>query len=148
MRGTLDRIANTSIVTVKEDLTVDSLITERFNLYSKDSFPVVASNGYFLGMVTFKDAWAVPESSRAGTITRGIMIPKTNLILMDTNRRADEAFLEMTRKNMGKVFICNEEGILIGLVSKTDIMNAASERKEYDKTVRKFRGTRYDNLND
>ena len=76
------------------------------------------------------------------------MIPKTNLILMDTNRRADEAFLEMTRKNMGKVFICNEEGILIGLVSKTDIMNGASERKEYDKTVRKFRGTRYDNLND
>jgi predicted transcriptional regulator len=94
---------NTSIVTVKEDLTVDGLINERFNLYSKDSFPVVTGDGYFLGMVTFKDAWAVPESSRATTITRDIMIPKKNLILMDTNRRADEALLEMTRKNMGKV---------------------------------------------
>jgi CBS domain-containing protein len=135
----LDSIMNTSIVTVKEDLTVDGLINERFNLYSKDSFPVVTGDGYFLGMVTFKDAWAVPESSRATTITRDIMIPKKNLILMDTNRRADEALLEMTRKNMGKVFICNEKGILIGLVSKTDIMNAASKRKEYDETVRKFR---------
>jgi CBS domain-containing protein len=67
------------------------------------------------------------------------MIPKNNLILMDTNMTADEALLEMTRKNMGKVFICNEEGILIGLVSKTDIMNAASERKGYDETVRKLR---------
>ena len=138
-RVPLDSIMNTSIVTVKEDLTVDGLINERFNLYSKDSFPVVTGDGYFLGMVTFKDAWAVPESSRATTITRDIMIPKKNLILMDTNRRADEALLEMTRKNMGKVFICNEKGILIGLVSKTDIMNAASKRKEYDETVRKFR---------
>lgn len=133
---------NTSIITVKEDLTIDSLIRERFNLYSKDSFPVVTSHGYFLGMVTFKDAWKVPHSDRATTVTRDVMIPKTDLILMDTNRRADEAFLEMTRKNMGKVFVCNKEGILIGLVSKTDIMKAASARKDYDETVTKFRGSK------
>ena len=138
----LDSIMNTSIVTVKEDLTVDSLINERFNLYSKDSFPVVTSHGYLLGMVTFGDAWAVPESDRATTITRDIMIHKKNLILMDTNRRADEALLEMTRKNMGKVFVCNEEGILIGLISKTDIMKAAGVRKDYDETVTKFRGSK------
>lgn len=138
----LASIMNTSIITVKEDLTIDSLILERFNLYSKDSFPVVASHGYFLGMVTFKDAWAVPESSRTATITRDIMIPKKDLILMDTNRRADEALMEMTRKNMGKVFICNEEGILTGLVSKTDIMRAANERKEYNETVRKFHASK------
>jgi Zn-dependent protease len=135
----LGSIMNTSIVTVDEGLTVRRLINDRFNLYSKDSFPVTTANCHFLGMVTFKDTWGVPESSRAETITRDIMIPKNNLILMDTNMTADEALLEMTRKNMGKVFICTEEGILIGLVSKTDIMNAASERKGYDEAVRKFR---------
>jgi CBS domain-containing protein len=44
----------------------------------------------------------------------------------------------MTRKQMARVFVCDEEGRLIGLVSKTDIMNAASERKEYMKAVKKL----------
>lgn len=140
----LINIMNTSVIAVKEDLAIDSLIRNYFNLYSKDSFPVVADNSYLLGMVTFKDAWAVPESGRSATRTRDIMIRKTELILMNANRKADEALLEMTRKNMGKVFICNEEGNLIGLVSKTDIMNAARERKEYAEAVRKFGGSNYD----
>jgi CBS domain-containing protein len=45
----------------------------------------------------------------------------------------------MTRKGMGKVFVCNEEGTkLIGLVSKTDVINAVRERKDYMKEISKF----------
>jgi CBS domain-containing protein len=66
------------------------------------------------------------------------MIPKTNLIIMNPNRTADDVLIQMTRKQMARVFVCNEEGRLIGLVSKTDIMNAASERKEYMKAAKKL----------
>jgi len=40
---------------------------------------------------------------------------------------------------MGKVFVSNEEGKkLIGLVSKTDLINAIRERKDFMKGISKF----------
>jgi predicted transcriptional regulator len=38
---------------------------------------------------------------------------------------------------MGKVFVCNKEGQLIGIITKTDIMNVVDERKEFTQTLAK-----------
>jgi Zn-dependent protease/predicted transcriptional regulator len=135
----LGAIMNTRIITVGENLTIDSLIKDYFNLYSKDSFPVLSSEpdaNRLLGMVTFKDASNKTDSERSRTKTSKIMIPKADLIIMSENRKANEALLQISRKRMGKVFVCNDDGKLIGVVSKTDIMNAASEKSEYEKATR------------
>jgi predicted transcriptional regulator len=135
----LGAIMNTRIITVGENLTIDSLIKDYFNLYSKDSFPVLSSKpdaNRMLGMVTFKDASNITDSERSLTKTNKIMIPKADLIIMSENRKANEALLQISRKRMGKVFVCNDDGKLIGVVSKTDIMNAASEKSEYEKAAR------------
>lgn len=137
----LGTIMNTRVITVGEYLPIDSLLKEYFNLYSKDSFPVVTSESganRLSGMVTFKDASNVPHSERNRIQTNEVMIPKADLIIMSENRSAKEALIQISRKRMGKVFVCNDEGILIGVVSKTDIMNAASEKSEYNKAVRKL----------
>jgi predicted transcriptional regulator len=65
------------------------------------------------------------------------MIPKDSLIVMEPNRKADEALMQMTRRHMGKVFICEENGRFLGLISKTDIMNVVHERQEYIQTIKK-----------
>ena len=135
----LGAIMNTRIITVGENLTIDSLIRDYFNLFSKDSFPVLSSEpdaNRLLGMVTFKDASNITDSERSLTKTNKIMIPKADLIIMSENRKANEALLQISRKRMGKVFVCNNDGKLIGVVSKTDIMNAASEKSEYEKAAR------------
>lgn len=135
----LGAIMNTRIITVGENLTIDSLIRDYFNLFSKDSFPVLSSEpdaNRLLGMVTFKDASNITDSERSLTKTNKIMIPKADLIIMSENRKANEALLQISRKRMGKVFVCNDDGKLIGVVSKTDIMNAASEKSEYEKAAR------------
>jgi CBS domain-containing protein len=135
----LGAIMNTRIITVGENLTIDSLIKDYFNLYSKDSFPVLSSEpdaNRLLGMVTFKDASNLSDSERSLTKTNKIMIPKADLIIMSEKRKANEALLQISRKRMGKVFVCNDDGKLIGVVSKTDIMNAASEKSEYEKAAR------------
>jgi Zn-dependent protease/predicted transcriptional regulator len=136
----LQDIMNTRIISVKEDMTINSLIKDYFNIYAKDSFPIVNELNYYLkGMVTFKDAWNVSEDNRDSAKARDIMIPVTNLIVMQQNRTANEALIQMTRKGMGKVFVSNEEGKkLIGLVSKTDLINAVRERKDYMKEISKF----------
>jgi CBS domain-containing protein len=63
------------------------------------------------------------------------MIPAGDLVVMQPDRKADEALMEMTRTHTGKVFVCDVEGTLLGLVSKTDIMNVASERQDYQKEI-------------
>jgi CBS domain-containing protein len=42
----------------------------------------------------------------------------------------------MTRRHIGKVFVCDKEGKLLGLISKTDIMNVVNERKEYVEAIK------------
>ena len=134
-------IMSTKIISVREDMTVDILIKDYFNIYAKDSFPIVndLNNNNLIGMVTFKDAWNIPENKRHIVKSRDIMIPLTDLIVMQQNRTANDALIQMTRKGMGKVFVCNEEGTkLVGLVSKTDVINAVRERKDYMKEISKF----------
>jgi Zn-dependent protease len=135
----LSEIMNTNIISVREDLAIDNLIKDYFNPYSKDSFPVVNEAGYLLGMVAFKGAWNIPQSKKQIVKAKDIMIPKANLIVItDPTRKADNILMQMSRKRMGKAFVCNEQGRLIGILSKTDIMNIVSERKEYSQAFRKL----------
>lgn len=67
-----------------------------------------------------------------------IMIPLEDLVVMLPGRSADEALMKMTRTRMGKVFVCDPQGVLLGLVSKTDIMNMASERQEFQQELKKL----------
>jgi Zn-dependent protease/predicted transcriptional regulator len=134
----LSSIMNSRITAVREDMTIDRLIRDFFNVHAKDSFPIIDDSNRLVGMVTFKDAWRVPEHRRESVHTTDIMISKSNLIIIQENGTADDALKQMARKRMSRVFICDEQGRLLGLVSKTDIMNAASERKEYVKAVRKL----------
>jgi Zn-dependent protease/predicted transcriptional regulator len=138
-RVRLSDIMNTSIISVREDLAICDLIKDYFNTYAKDSFPVVNDAGYLLGMVTFKDAWGIPESKKRIVKAKDIMISKANLIvIIDSNRKADNILMQMSRKRTGKAFVCNEQGKLIGIISKTDVMNIVAERKEYSETIRKL----------
>jgi hypothetical protein len=85
------------------------------------------------------------------------MVPKDKLIVMRSNRPADDALMRMFRENKARVFIFEEdkegrtregEGReevkrqrrqkLVGLISKTDILNVAKEREEFDKAVEKL----------
>jgi hypothetical protein len=83
------------------------------------------------------------------------MIPKNKLIVMKSNGTADEALRRIFRENKSRVFVYDEEeedhiekigeGVirdkeeerqrqkLVGLISKTDLLNIAREREEYEK---------------
>ncbi|MBV9177540.1 MAG: site-2 protease family protein [Nitrososphaeraceae archaeon] len=151
-------IMNTRVVSVKPDITVNELLNNYFNVYRKSEFPVVAERGDYdpgyyklLGAVTAKQALKAPEHSRDSIKIQEIMVPKDELIVMKSNRLADDALRRMFRENKRWVFICEEEGKaeegepnqqrgqkLVGIISKTDILNVAKEREEFDKAVEKL----------
>jgi signal-transduction protein with cAMP-binding, CBS, and nucleotidyltransferase domain len=63
------------------------------------------------------------------------------------NASADAALMNMTRKRIGKVFVCDTEGVLMGLVSKTDILNVANERQHFQQEHRKSSSSIMQNSN-
>ena len=152
----LKDIMNTSFVSVKPDITVNELLNTYLNVYRKSEFPVVQENADdLLGAVTAKQALKVPEHSRDRIKIQEIMVPKDQLIVMRSNRSADDALRRMFRENKSRIFICAEDkevrGIevgreeetqqrqkLIGLISKTDILNIAKQREEFDKAIEKL----------
>jgi CBS domain-containing protein len=134
----LKDIMNTRVIAVRKDVKIDELLKEYFAIYMKSSFPVIDYSGRMLGMVTLKRVHETPEEKRQELTAGEIMIPLEDLVVMLPSRSADEALMKMTRTRIGKVFVCDSQGVLLGLVSKTDIMNMASERQEFQQELRKF----------
>jgi Zn-dependent protease/predicted transcriptional regulator len=156
-------IMNTRFISVKPDITVNDLLNNYFNVYRKSEFPVVDEKhgSNLLGAVTAKQAInVVPEHNRDRITVEEIMIPKNKLIVMKSNRTADEALRRIFRENKSRVFVYDDEeeedhieksggGVirdkeeeklevkLVGLISKTDLLNIAREREDYEKEIKK-----------
>jgi CBS domain-containing protein len=70
------------------------------------------------------------------------MVPQDEIIVMKSNRPGDDALRRMFRENKSRVFVCEEEDKveeergpnrqrgqkLVGIISKTDILDVAKKR--------------------
>jgi Zn-dependent protease/predicted transcriptional regulator len=131
----LEEIMNTRVISIPYDIDLDEAVRSYFKTYMKSAFPVTDERNRLVGMVTLKSITAVPEDRRKDAVVQEIMTPAAKLAIMDSHRKADEALMQMARTGAGKVFVCDSEGRLVGLVSKTDILEAASERQELAKSL-------------
>jgi CBS domain-containing protein len=131
-------IMNTNVVSVKASFRADLLLEGYFRAYMKGAFPVVDDRNVLLGMVTLKKLLQTTENQRAKLTAAEVMIPKEDLSVMSPDATADIALMQMTKTKIGKVFVC-DEGKLIGLVSKTDILNVEMERDEIAQTLKGYK---------
>jgi Zn-dependent protease/predicted transcriptional regulator len=131
----LEEIMNTRVISIPYETDLDESLRSYLRMYMKSAFPVTDEQNRLVGMVTLKGVTSVPEDKRKDTIVQEIMVPAAKLVIMDSDRRADEALMQMARTGVGKVFVCDAEGRLVGLVSKTDILEAASERREFAESL-------------
>jgi predicted transcriptional regulator len=92
--------------------------------------------------VTAKQAMNVSQDALSNVKVREIMSPVNSLVIMHQDDHAYEALKNMYKSNKSRVFVCSpvypkvyknisEPCKVIGIVSKTDILNAASENQEY-----------------
>jgi Zn-dependent protease/predicted transcriptional regulator len=120
---------------------------------------------YLLGSITAKDAMSVSEKRRGESMkVEEIMIEKKNLVLMSPDKTADIALNTIMEENKSRIYVCENPSIgrsssskrtekmqeqmimtystiksdrLVGVVSKTDILNVAKERMEYTESMKK-----------
>ncbi|MGI9009572.1 MAG: CBS domain-containing protein [Nitrososphaeraceae archaeon] len=134
----LKEIMNRNFVAVKPDLKLSELIKDYFNVYWKSAFPVINDDNQLVGMITTD---AVSKKGRieiADKKVADMMIPISELIVMSPDKEVNDALKQLFRKRMSRIFIVDKQSQLIGLVSKSDILNLAQERKEFLQTSKKW----------
>src|SRR5918997_1236397 len=119
-------------------------------------------NYYLLGSITAKDAMNVSEENRGSVKVEEVMIEKKNLAIMSPDKTADIALNTIMEQNKSRIYVCQNPSIgnrikrndrmqqqmvvadstvksdrLVGIVSKTDILNIAKERMEYKENLKK-----------
>ncbi|HEX2107150.1 MAG TPA: site-2 protease family protein [Nitrososphaera sp.] len=119
---------------------------------------------YLLGSVSAKDAVRVTEKDRESIKVEDIMVGKKNLVIMSPEKTADVALNTIMEGNKSRIYVCENPSSeksssskrtekmqqqmtmtystakpdrLVGIVSKTDILNVAKERMEYTETMKR-----------
>lgn len=118
---------------------------------------------YLLGSITAKDAMSVSEKNRESVKVEEVMIDKKNLVIMSPHKTADIALNTIMEENKSRIYVCENPSVgksstkrtekmqqqmmmtystvksdrLVGIVSKTDILNVAKERMEYTDSMKR-----------
>ena len=134
----LNAIMNQNFIAVKPDLKLSDLIANYFNVYWKSAFPVINEDNHLVGMITTDTVFKKGKMEIENKKVEDLMIPVSEIIVMGAEREVNDALKQLFRKNMGRIFIVNSQSQLLGLVSKTDILNLAQERGEFLRTTKKW----------
>ncbi len=118
---------------------------------------------YLLGSITAKDAMSVSEKNRESVKVEEEMIDKKNLVIMSPDKTADIGLNTIMEENKSRIYVCENPSVgksstkrtekmqqqmmmthstvkpdrLVGIVSKTDILNVAKERMEYTDSMKR-----------
>jgi Zn-dependent protease len=156
----LKEIMNTKFISVRQHQTVAEALRDYFNIYRKSEFPVLDAEGHLVGAITSHQAMGISENDSEKVTVEKIMIPKKELVIMNASSRADEALKRIYQKNKNRVFVFDDDDYdimreqdntpqyserlavsakikLLGIISKSDLLNIASEREEFDKLANK-----------
>ncbi|HZL22133.1 MAG TPA: site-2 protease family protein [Nitrososphaeraceae archaeon] len=134
----LREIMNINFIAVNPDLKLSELIRDYFNVYWKSAFPVINDDKQLVGMITTD---AISKKNRIEYENKKVsemMIPVSELIVMSSNKEINDALKQLFRKRMSRVFIIDQQSQLVGLVSKSDILHLAQERKEFLQSSKKW----------
>ena len=134
----LKEIMNENFIAVKPDLKLSDLIANYFNVYRKSAFPVLNDDNQLEGMITTDAVFKKEKIEIENKKVEDLMIPVSEIIVMGVEREVNDALKQLFRKGMSRIFIVNSQSQLLGLVSKTDILNLAQERGEFLRTTKKW----------
>jgi len=124
-------IMTRNIITINKNESVDKL-REYIEKYRHMGYPVVDDDGKLVGVVTFRD---LEKSNKKNTSIEDIMTPRDKLIFISPETSASESQKIMAKNDIGRLLVLDENGELIGIVSRGDIVRTY---KIYSKGVAKI----------
>jgi IMP dehydrogenase len=114
------------VATVSPDDTVGDVIEKMMNDASHSGFPVVddssGRNGELLGFVTAKRLLGRDELERVGDIMA------TELVVAEPDMRVNDAARVILRSGIQKLPVVDEDSMLVGIISNSDVIRSQIER--------------------
>ena len=105
------------VVTVSLDLPVSALMNTMLREHHL-GFPVVSATGELRGMVALDELQGVDPNASIGQVM------KRDPATISENASALEAFQLMSRNNFGRLVVTNDRGQMVGIITKTDLMQS------------------------
>lgn len=127
----LEQIMNTKVISIPLDTSLDNLFNNYFSVYMKSSFPIVDSNSHLVGVVNLKDLLHFSLKERNTKKIKDIMINLEKFVVLSPKDTADKALQIMVKEKQDKVFVCDLNNCILGVVSKTDIIEAMDEQRSF-----------------
>lgn len=113
---------------VNPEASVSELVDDYFSKYKHGGFPVT-KNSTLLGLVTIEDVRKVSKDRWKDTKTADVMTSCEKLTCVTPNERAIDAFVKMSKQAVGRLPV-RENGRLVGIVTRSDILHAIKVRTE------------------
>lgn len=114
------------VATVSPEDTVGDVIEKMMNDASHSGFPVVddssGRNGELLGFVTAKRLLGRDELERVGDIMA------TELVVAEPDMRVNDAARVILRSGIQKLPVVDEDSMLVGIISNSDVIRSQIER--------------------
>ncbi len=93
-----------------------------------DGAPVIENNN-IIGILTLSDiVWALAQSKESLTV-KDIM--QKDVVTINQNLRVANAVETMYNKNIGRLILVDDDGIPVGIVTKTDVVNSITNLEDF-----------------
>ena len=121
-------IMTRDVHTVNPDTLVKDVVETHFIKYKHGGFPV-EKDSKLLGLITLQDIKKIPREKWQETKVGNIMTPCERLKCASPNELAVDALMTMSRHDVGRLPV-QENGKLVGIISRSDILRAIRIRTE------------------
>lgn len=119
------------VVTIDGTITINDAVEEFFLKHHFTSFPVI-SGGAVIGIVTLKAIRAVERDKRGVTIVGDIMHRLSREDMLKQEDPAYDALARIIKSEAGRLPVV-EKGVLVGILSRKDIMRIIELRAGFHK---------------
>lgn len=116
----VSKIMSTDLRTISPDATLEQL-ADYFLNYKYGAFPVVYGSTTH-GIVTLQDLKEVPREKWPHTTVAHILTPLKETLVIKPESDAAEVMMKMATQNTGRALVMEDDGELVGLLSRTDMM--------------------------
>jgi len=121
-------IMTREVHTVDQDLSLKEIAETHFSQYKHGGFPVV-KDSQLLGLITLQDVRKIPREKWQETRVSDVMTPCERLKCASPDEMAADALAKMSKQNVGRLPV-QENGRLVGIVTRSDIMRAIQIKTE------------------
>lgn len=121
-------IMTRDVHTVDPDTSVKDVVETHFTKYKHGGFPV-EKDSRLLGLVTLEDIRKSPREKWQETKVGDVMTPCEKLKCASPDELAVDALMKMSKQDIGRLPV-QEDGKLVGIVTRSDILHAIRVRTE------------------